>query len=111
MTKIQLLLIGLIVAGTAIGWFAFGAKLLLRLAMFTLMLLGIYFVAMPDHTTAIARFLGVGRGTDLLLYVGIIAGGYAILLVYLRTRRLEQKLTEHVRAMALLNATPPADRP
>lgn len=111
MTKIQFLLIGSLIAGAAGIWFALGTKLLYRLAMIALMATGIYFVALPDHTTAIAKFLGVGRGTDLLLYLSIITGSYAILLVYLRTRRLERKLTEHVRAMALHHAVPPVDQP
>ena len=46
-------------------------------------------------------------GTDLLLYLSIITGSYAIFLIYLRTRRLEQKLTEHVRLTSIQNAIPP----
>ncbi|MBY0506081.1 MAG: DUF2304 domain-containing protein [Bryobacteraceae bacterium] len=102
MTKIQLLLIVCLVLGAA--WFAWSARLSYRIALFTLMLLGVYFVALPDHTTAVAHFLGVGRGTDLLLYLSLVTGGYTILLLYRRTRQLERKLTEHIRAMAIERA-------
>jgi hypothetical protein len=38
------------------------------------------------------------------LYLSLIAGVHAMLLLYLRIRELERKLTEHVRATALRNA-------
>lgn len=104
MTKIQVLLIAAIVAGAWAASRALGAKLVYRLGLLGLMATGVVFVAMPDLTTAIAAYLGVGRGTDLLLYVSIMTGSYAILLVYRRTRHLEQKLTEHVRATAIQHA-------
>ena len=32
---------------------------------------GLYFVWMPDHLSAVANAMGVGRGTDLLLYLWV----------------------------------------
>jgi hypothetical protein len=58
----------------ALGSMAFGARLTYRLALLGLGGVGIFFIAFPDRTTDIAHMLGVGRGTDLLLYLGIVTG-------------------------------------
>jgi hypothetical protein len=58
----------------ALGSMAFGARLTYRLALLGLGGGGIFFIAFPDRTTDIAHMLGVGRGTDLLLYLGIVTG-------------------------------------
>jgi len=111
MSKIQILLIvGIGALGVAAA-IAFGAKLLYRMAMLGMAALGVFFVAYPERTTDIAVYLGVGRGTDLLLYLSIVLGGFAILLVYVRTRRLEQKLTQHVRETAIRTARVPEEHP
>ncbi|WP_133150138.1 DUF2304 family protein, partial [Vibrio splendidus] len=34
-----------------------------------LSIISIYFVLFPESTTIIANYLGVGRGTDLILYI------------------------------------------
>ena len=89
MTKIQSLLIGGMLLLAILASRAVGTQIVNRLAMLALLLCGLFFVAMPDRTTAIAHFLGVGRGTDLLLYLGLLTGGYAMILQYVRSRRLE----------------------
>lgn len=105
MTTIQLLLVAALVCGALVA--SSGAKLVYRFAMFALILLGMFFAVLPQRANEIRALLGVDRRTDLLLYLSVAAGGYALLLIYLRTRRLEQKLTQHVRAAALQNAIPP----
>src|SRR6185369_13974243 len=44
-----------------------------RLAFFAFALLNVYAVLRPDDVTRVAKFVGVGRGTDLLLYALIVA--------------------------------------
>ncbi len=61
-------------------------------------------IVFPDFSTMVAHILGVGRGVDLLVYLGIFAGIHAFLLLYARTRRLERKFAEHVRAAAIERA-------
>jgi hypothetical protein len=61
-------------------------------------------IIFPDASTVVARHLGVGRGTDLLVYLGVFAGIHAFLLLYSRTRRLEKKLVEYVRENAIERA-------
>ncbi|MCH2161499.1 MAG: DUF2304 domain-containing protein [Phycisphaerales bacterium] len=71
-----------------------------------LVVLGIGILASiePNRTTAIARSLGIARGTDLLLYLMVLAVLQGFLLVYLRLRRVRRELTILVRKLALLEA-------
>lgn len=70
-------------------------------------------VFFPDLLTRVARLVGIGRGTDLLLYVLVIVFlGYAAT-TYRRFRLLEADITELSRTVALLGAGAPpgADKP
>lgn len=74
--------------GAAAGWCA-------------LWLAGFAAIIDPDLTVRMARFLGIGRGTDLVLYVAILGGLAAFLVVHIRMRRLETEITKIVRHIAL----------
>jgi hypothetical protein len=71
---------------------------------------GAVFAVEPDWTTAIARRLGISRGTDLLLYVLVLASMQGFLLLYLKLRRVRRELTLLVREIAIreARAQPPA---
>ena len=69
------------------------------------------FIIWPDITTHIAKFLGVGRGADLVFYVSILIFWFVILKLYIRLRRLEQSFTEFIRKDALHNAKHLSDEP
>jgi hypothetical protein len=81
-----------------------GRKLLYRLAMLALAALGVFFIAFPERTTDVAHLLGVGRGTDLLLYLAIVTGAFAVMVLYARLRRLERQLTDIAREGAIRDA-------
>ncbi len=104
MTSIQGILVGCCLLGAALGKVVFGAKLAYRLLAVVIGLTAVGFVLFPNLATAIAHALGVGRGADLLLYLWLIAGVYAILLLYQHIRELEHKVTELVRAIAVRDA-------
>jgi len=104
LTSIQGILIACFVVAAILGSIAFRTRLACRLLAVLLCLAAVIFILFPDLTTAIARLLGVGRGTDLVLYVALVAGIHAILLLYRRTRDLERKITGQIRAMALRDA-------
>jgi small membrane protein len=104
MRTIQVLLIALILLAAIVGSVAFRSRLAYRLLGMFFFLVATLCVLFPDSTTDIAKSLGVGRGTDLLLYLVIFAGVHACLLLYMRTRRLERKLTQVVRAIAIRDA-------
>lgn len=104
MSSIQSLLIALCLLTAILAGVVFRSRLGYRLLAMFFFLAATIFVILPNATTVIANRLGVGRGTDLLLYLGFLAGIHAFLLLYLRTRRLERKITEQVRAIAVRDA-------
>lgn len=104
MTSIQGILVAFLIAAAMVASFAFKAKVAYRLLAILLLAGAVVLVLFPNLTTRVAHLLGVGRGTDLLLYVSLIAGLHVALLLYLRTRELERKLTEQTRAIAIRNA-------
>lgn len=68
---------------------------------------GVYAVLRPDDTTVVAHWLGVARGTDLMLYVLIIAFIFTTLSTYMRFKDLEFRYAQLARAVALQGAQPP----
>ena len=58
----------------------------------------------PNSTAAVARFLGIGRGTDLVLYTSIITIMYLLFKVYVRLEQIDRHMSEIVRAYALREA-------
>ena len=69
---------------------------------------GVYFVWMPSHTTVVARWLGVGRGTDLLIYVWILLTLFMGVNLHLKIRSARAEITGLARAIALVSARGPA---
>lgn len=70
---------------------------------------GIYAVLRPNDTTVVAHWVGVGRGTDLMLYLLIVAFAFTTLSTYLHFRDVELRYTRLARAIALEGARRPAD--
>lgn len=66
---------------------------------------GMVTVAFPDILTWVAQLVGVGRGTDLLLYGYVVFSLFLIIGLYQRTTRLEQRMTRMVRDVALRTAS------
>lgn len=107
----------LLIAGlSAIGFFVFLRRNKLPFHIMTVFLLlaaGAVAVIVPDMTSEVAQFVGVGRGADLVTYIAIIAVMFVLLHYYAKFVELQQKLTELAREMAILRAEnstkPPAD--
>jgi hypothetical protein len=72
-------------------------------------LFGVIAVIQPDLMTWLANRVGVGRGTDLLLYILTVVFGFFSLNTYLRFKDTERRLTRLARAMAIRDAVPPAE--
>jgi hypothetical protein len=68
---------------------------------------GVYAVLRPNDTTVLAHWLGVDRGTDLMLYALIIAFSFSTLSTYLRFKDLELRYARLARAVALEGARAP----
>lgn len=104
MKSIQFILIILCLLAAIAGGLVFRFKLGYRLLGLFMFAAAVSFVVFPDSTSKIANLVGVGRGTDLLVYLGLLAGVYSFLLLYSRTRRLEHRMTEQLRAIAIRDA-------
>ena len=62
------------------------AKAGVKLGFVLLVLLAIWAVLRPDDVTVVAQAVGVARGTDLMLYVLIMAFGFTTLSTWIRFR-------------------------
>jgi len=95
----------LLTVGLLAGWlYAFnqsGVSKLLRLILYITVALGIYFVWFPEQTTGIAHLIGIGRGTDLILYIWIVLSFIMILNLHLKMKQLLSYLTELIRFIAV----------
>ncbi|ORV08261.1 DUF2304 domain-containing protein [Mycobacterium celatum] len=67
----------------------------------------VYAVLRPNDTTVVAHWLGVARGTDLMLYALIVAFSFTTLSTYLRFKDLELRYARLARAVALESAREP----
>jgi small membrane protein len=73
-------------------------------------LAGIYAVLRPDDTTVVAHWVGVRRGTDLMLYALVIAFSFTTMSTYMRFKDLELRYARLTRAIALQSAQVPEER-
>jgi small membrane protein len=64
-------------------------------------------IAKPELTGVVARALGIGRGTDLVLYFAILFMIFGFFAVYVRLRRIESDMTKLVRELAVRSASEP----
>lgn len=98
----------LLLAGlAAIGFFVFLRRNKLPFHIMTVFLLlaaGAVAVVMPDLTSEVAQFVGVGRGTDLVTYIAIVAVMFVLLHYYSKFVELQHKITELTRELAILRA-------
>jgi small membrane protein len=75
---------------------------------YTLFILaGVYAVLRPDDTTVVANWVGVDRGTDLMVYALVIAFAFTTLSAYMRFKDLELRYARLARAIALEGAQKP----
>lgn len=69
----------------------------------------VWAVLRPDDLTVIAQWVGVSRGTDLMLYVLVVAFMFVTLSTYVRFREQELRYARLARAIALQNAVKPEE--
>lgn len=61
-------------------------------------------ILFPESTMIPARLLGLGRGTDLILYVSIIFILFLIFRIHVRLEQINREMTKVVRSIALRDA-------
>jgi hypothetical protein len=72
-----------------------------RLILVALVMVAIASILYPELTTRVANFVGVGRGTDLLLYLLVAVFLYVVVGFYLKFRDVERQLTVLARRLAI----------
>ncbi len=101
-----ILITALTLVALAIVWPGKGARgqAIRHLAWLLGLGVGVLAVIFPNTTGTVASWLGIGRGTDLLLYMAIIFFmGYAVT-TSVHSRASDRTLTQLARKLALLEA-------
>lgn len=110
MLAIQVLLIVVVlVVGALLVRSTAGARhqAVRRLLLGVLVALAVASILAPGSVTSVANAVGVGRGTDLLLYGLVIAFLGFVVSSYRRSRHLEETVTQLARRLALDEAPQP----
>src|SRR5262249_34982668 len=98
-------LLALIILGPACLWTLYAGARQNRPRQFLLCLvlgIALLLILRPNLATAVARFLGIGRGADLVTYFTALAVLGCYLLVFAFERRIRIQLTELTRAIAMM---------
>ncbi len=77
-----------------------------RLSLILVALAGLTLVLFPELSTQIAVAVGVGRGVDLVIYIGGVVFFIGMVVLYSKLRRIERTQTEIIRNMTLNQAKP-----
>ncbi|MBN9643799.1 DUF2304 domain-containing protein [Corynebacterium mendelii] len=85
------------------------AKAGVKIGFVIFVLAAFWAVLRPDDLTVVARFVGVSRGTDLLLYAVTVAFFFTTLSAWIRFREQDLRYARLARAMALTTAVRPED--
>lgn len=71
---------------------------------------GIFAVLFPSVVTEVAQAVGVGRGTDLVLYALCVTFLFVTIALYLRLSEMHDRYVELARRQALLEAELKSER-
>lgn len=107
----------LLLAIVALAWYFFAnrrkanAKAWVKIGFALMMVAAVWAIARPDDVTVVANWLGVARGTDLMLYVLVVAFFFVTVSTWTRFREQELRYARLARAVALQNAQAPEQAP
>lgn len=62
-------------------------------------------VSLPQTTTKIAEFFGVGRGVDIIVYISLALLFYLVFRIYVMIEDLKNEITDIVRKVAIKNVS------
>jgi len=104
MTFIQILLIAIaaFASAKAVLGFRRGQMPAAHMAAWLAFWLAVAAVVLrPEAASRLADLLGVGRGADVIVYVGLAASFYLLFKLFAKIESLERQLTKLVRALSL----------
>ena len=80
-----------------------------RLLLLIFVIAAVISILFPDITTIVASWVGVGRGTDLILYMLLIAFLSYAVVSFRRLNEFERRITALARELAIAQANPNSD--
>lgn len=101
---IKLPLIALLLVCAAYGWRQRRLSPWIGYMIPVVCAVGVALVIQPEWSSAAARYLGVGRGADLILYVWTVVSILLIANIHFRMRSYQAMLTVLTRELAILEA-------
>ena len=102
MYPIQIVLIVALVFSIILLFLIPQKRILGRIFFLMQFLVGLIFVLFPDLSSKAGEILGVGRGTDLILYFLVVIFYISVLLFMGKLRQIERRQTEILRELTLL---------
>lgn len=108
MKLIQLILIPILVILVAVYFGRLRSGSVDRILVVLFGVLGSVMVAIPEWTNTVAHLVGVGRGTDLVIYFSLVGCAFLFLILYSKCRVLAANVTILARSQAMENAKIPA---
>jgi small membrane protein len=97
----QLLLTAFLALVLVYAWSAHRTVPIIGLLAGCAALAGLYFVWVPEHATALAAFVGIGRGSDLIVYTWVVISLLIMLNLHLKLRLQLDMITRLARAVAI----------
>lgn len=104
--QIALIVVTLLVAARLLIGSGQRTQAVRRLSLIVFAALAILSILIPKVWTKIAHAVGIGRGTDLILYALVVAFFSFVATAFKRQRENEQRYTQLARKMALAEAPP-----
>lgn len=101
---------GLILAMTAVFFYSLAALfkgIKLGLIVCLISIVGIFLILFDEYTMVIANTLGIGRGTDLLLYISVMLAVFILLRWHHNFNHQKSVFTKLCRRIAIDNAKEP----
>ena len=104
--RLELSQIVIALAVAAFGIYAFRLRTLVadRLIYLLFAALGIVLALAPDLSTLVANLIGIGRGTDLLLYGFVLFSLFHFAALASQLRSMQRQITALTRALAIQGA-------
>jgi hypothetical protein len=100
----QLLLTALLTLVLVYAWSAHRTVPIIGLLASGAALAGLYFVWVQEHATALAALVGIGRGSDLIVYIWVVISLLIMLNLHLKLRLQLDMITRLARAVAMERA-------
>ncbi|SDJ57847.1 hypothetical protein SAMN05216338_105515 [Bradyrhizobium sp. Rc2d] len=97
----QLLLTALLTLVLVYAWSAHRTVPIIGLLASGAALAGLYFVWVQEHATALAALVGIGRGSDLIVYIWVVISLLIMLNLHLKLRLQLDMITRLARAVAI----------